>query len=206
MDATVCVGRDRRCSSSVSAGVRQPSVLRGLLLSVAATASSSSAVCLARLVPLGKYWRSRPLVSALLELVERGSMEAREAAERLLRNVASLARLAQSATERGECSGRVHVVAEGTVFDAEPDAEREQYVTGGGEPAGSSASRLSCSTIAALASSAGGHRLGFAASRIDLPNAIDSLSGCLPTFRGQPASRTILRLGRSASAASRRCR
>jgi hypothetical protein len=60
--ATVCCGRDRRCSSSASAGVRQPSVLRGLLLSVAATASSSSAVCLARFVPLGKYWRSRPLV------------------------------------------------------------------------------------------------------------------------------------------------
>ncbi len=60
--ATVCVWGDRRCSSSASAGVRQPRVLRGLLLSVVATASSSSAVCLARFVPLGKYWRSRPLV------------------------------------------------------------------------------------------------------------------------------------------------
>jgi hypothetical protein len=44
------------------AGVRQLRVLRGLLLSVAATASRSSAVCLARFVPRGKYWRSRPLV------------------------------------------------------------------------------------------------------------------------------------------------
>ncbi len=45
-----------------SAGVCQPSVLRGRLLSAAATASSSVAVCWLRSVPLGKYWRSRPLV------------------------------------------------------------------------------------------------------------------------------------------------
>ena len=32
----------------------------------AATASRSSWVCLLRSVPLGKYWRSRPLVFSLL--------------------------------------------------------------------------------------------------------------------------------------------
>ena len=50
------------CLFSASAGVFQPSVLRGRLLRAAATASSSAAVCLARSVPLGKYWRNMPLV------------------------------------------------------------------------------------------------------------------------------------------------
>jgi hypothetical protein len=37
-------------------GVRQPSVLRGRLLSASATAVSSSRPCRVRSVPLGKYW------------------------------------------------------------------------------------------------------------------------------------------------------
>jgi transposase InsO family protein len=41
--------------SRASAGVFQPSVFRGLALSVAATAASSSALCVLRSVPLGKY-------------------------------------------------------------------------------------------------------------------------------------------------------
>src|SRR5215469_16647382 len=44
------------------AGVSQPRVLRGRPLSSAATASRSSRECTDRSVPLGKYWRSRPLV------------------------------------------------------------------------------------------------------------------------------------------------
>jgi hypothetical protein len=45
-----------------SAGVLQPRVLRGLALSAAATAARSSAPCMLRSVPFGKYCRSRPLV------------------------------------------------------------------------------------------------------------------------------------------------
>jgi hypothetical protein len=44
----------------------QSRVLRGRLLSAAATASGSSRVCLLRAVPLGKYWRSSPLVFSLV--------------------------------------------------------------------------------------------------------------------------------------------
>ena len=51
--------------SSVSAGVFQPSVFRGRALGVAATAASVSALCTLRSVPLGKYWRSSPLVFSL---------------------------------------------------------------------------------------------------------------------------------------------
>ena len=43
-----------------SAGVSQPSVLRGRPLSSAATAARCSGVWTARSVPLGKYWRSSP--------------------------------------------------------------------------------------------------------------------------------------------------
>jgi hypothetical protein len=44
-----------RCSSSTSAGVRQPSVLRGRLFRASATAARSSGLWRARSVPLGKY-------------------------------------------------------------------------------------------------------------------------------------------------------
>src|SRR6476620_5917069 len=55
----------RRNWSSSSTGVFHPSVLRGLLFSAWATASSSLAVCWLRSVPLGKYCRSKPLVFSL---------------------------------------------------------------------------------------------------------------------------------------------
>lgn len=42
--------------------MRQPSVLRGLVLSAWATAARSFGVCLLKSVPLGKYWRSSPFV------------------------------------------------------------------------------------------------------------------------------------------------
>src|SRR4029453_8480016 len=51
---------------SASAGVCQFKVLRGRPLSAAATAARSSALCLLRSVPLGKYWRSSPLVFSLV--------------------------------------------------------------------------------------------------------------------------------------------
>ena len=56
------------CSSlfSLSAGVSKLSVCRGRLLSWIATSSRSSAVWVLRSVPLGKYWRSSPLVFSLL--------------------------------------------------------------------------------------------------------------------------------------------
>jgi hypothetical protein len=52
--------------SSASAGVFQASVFRGRALSTAATAAISSALCRLRSVPLGKYWRSSPLVFSLV--------------------------------------------------------------------------------------------------------------------------------------------
>src|SRR5215216_7671514 len=49
-------------SASLSAGVAKPSVLRGRRLSFSAISSRCSWPIPARLVPFGKYWRSRPLV------------------------------------------------------------------------------------------------------------------------------------------------
>src|SRR5215207_2409340 len=54
------------CSFRASAGVFQPRVLRGRLLRAAATAARSPALWLLRSVPLGKYWRSSPLVFSLV--------------------------------------------------------------------------------------------------------------------------------------------
>jgi hypothetical protein len=54
------------CSSRASAGVLHPSVLRGRLFSVAATAARSSGPCRERSVPFGKHCRSRPLVFSLV--------------------------------------------------------------------------------------------------------------------------------------------
>jgi putative transposase len=51
------------CLRIVSAGVFQSSVFRGRELRAAATAAISSALCMLRSVPLGKYWRSSPLYS-----------------------------------------------------------------------------------------------------------------------------------------------
>jgi hypothetical protein len=48
--------------AKISAGVRQPRVLRGRLLSRCSTAARSAAVWTDRSVLLGKHWRSRPLV------------------------------------------------------------------------------------------------------------------------------------------------
>ncbi len=64
--ATPVCCSERRCSSRASAGVCQLRVLRGRVLRVWATASISSAVQRDRSVPLGKYWRSSPLVFSLV--------------------------------------------------------------------------------------------------------------------------------------------
>src|SRR3954454_12351302 len=53
---------DRRSSLSASAGVLHSRVFRGRLFKAPATAARSSGVHRLRSVPLGKYWRSRPLV------------------------------------------------------------------------------------------------------------------------------------------------
>ena len=55
-----------RISSSTSAGVRKPCRLRGLELSSKAMLSSMPGPQKDRSVPLGRYWRSRPLVFSLL--------------------------------------------------------------------------------------------------------------------------------------------
>ena len=60
--ATRSLSADRRNRSSASAGVFQSSVFRGRELRAAATAAISLALCMLRSVPLGKYWRSSPLV------------------------------------------------------------------------------------------------------------------------------------------------
>src|SRR5258705_13859164 len=52
-------------ASKRSAGVSKPSVLRGRPLSCRAISSNRSCECTARFVPLGKYWRSKPLVFSL---------------------------------------------------------------------------------------------------------------------------------------------
>ena len=64
--ATRSLLADRSSCSSASAGVFQASVFRGRELRVAATAAISSALCMLRSVPLGKYWRSSPLVFSLV--------------------------------------------------------------------------------------------------------------------------------------------
>src|SRR5207245_5303154 len=53
---------ERNTSLSASAGVRQSSVLRGLVLSASATAARSVGLCMLRSVPFGRYCRSSPLV------------------------------------------------------------------------------------------------------------------------------------------------
>jgi len=57
---------ERSTSSSASAGVCQPSVLRGLVLSASATAARWLALCLLKSVPFGKYCRSNPFVFSLV--------------------------------------------------------------------------------------------------------------------------------------------
>ena len=64
--ATRSLSADRRNRSSASAGVFQSSVFRGRELRAAATAAISLALCMLRSVPLGKYWRSSPLVFSLV--------------------------------------------------------------------------------------------------------------------------------------------
>ena len=64
--ATLSCWAECRSSSRASAGVRHLRVLRGRVLRARATASRSSRLCRARSVPLGKYWRSRPLVFSLV--------------------------------------------------------------------------------------------------------------------------------------------
>jgi hypothetical protein len=58
------------CSLRASAGVFQPSVLRGLAFSAPAMASISSRLHRERSVPLGKYWRSRPLDAPMFVIPE----------------------------------------------------------------------------------------------------------------------------------------
>ncbi len=78
----VVATRPRWCESSsslkASDGVFQPRVFRGRRLSVAATAATSLALCRLRSVPLGKYWRSRPLVFSFVPALPRTAGVAEE--------------------------------------------------------------------------------------------------------------------------------
>ena len=65
--ATRSLSADRRNRSSASAGVFQSKRLSGpRVAGAAATAAISLALCMLRSVPLGKYWRSSPLVFSLV--------------------------------------------------------------------------------------------------------------------------------------------
>ena len=59
-------GVDATIAASIAAGVWYASVLRGLVLGRAATASRSAWLWVDRSVHFGKYWRSRPLVFSLV--------------------------------------------------------------------------------------------------------------------------------------------
>src|SRR4051812_49090751 len=63
--APVNSGGQRNSSVIFSAGVIQSRVMRGRPLSSAAIASRSAWLWTARSLPLGRYWRSRPLVFSL---------------------------------------------------------------------------------------------------------------------------------------------
>ena len=58
-------GHCNSSSASCSVGLAKSRRLRGRSLSSSATASSSASVTVPKSVPLGKYWRSRPLVFSL---------------------------------------------------------------------------------------------------------------------------------------------
>src|SRR5215472_9061832 len=64
--ATESLLADRSNWPSASAGVFQSSVFRGRELRAAATAAISTALCMLRSVPFGKYWRSNPFVFSLV--------------------------------------------------------------------------------------------------------------------------------------------
>ena len=64
--ATRLLFAERNTFVRASAGVRHSRLLRGLLLSVRATASRSVMLCILKSVPFGKYCRSNPLVFSLV--------------------------------------------------------------------------------------------------------------------------------------------
>jgi hypothetical protein len=93
--------------------------LRGLLLSVAATASISSALHLARSVPLGKYWRSRPFVFSLVPRCQGlcGSAKNTGSPVSTLNWACADISLPRSqVNDRRSCSGRVVIVAASAFF------------------------------------------------------------------------------------------
>src|SRR5439155_17984462 len=62
----VSIGHCNRTLLSLSLGVSHPRVSRGRPLRLSAAASRSASVNRRRLMPLGKYWRNRPLAFSLL--------------------------------------------------------------------------------------------------------------------------------------------
>ena len=66
VDATRAVYPSSSKAARRSAGVSQPSVLRGRVLSCSATAARSATLCCDRSVPFGKYCRRSPFVFSLV--------------------------------------------------------------------------------------------------------------------------------------------
>ena len=113
----VVATRPHGCESSsslkTSEGVLQLRVFRGRRLSVAATAAMSRALCLLRSVPLGKYWRSRPLVFSFVDRCHglRGSQK-NTCSPLSIRSRACWAISApwSQVSDRRSCSGSVAIV------------------------------------------------------------------------------------------------
>src|SRR6201989_451626 len=97
-----------RIAASASAGVFQPSVLRGRPFSSSATAASSAGVCPARDVPLGKYWRSSPLVFSLLPRCQGACGSQKKISQSASTAICACARISQpwsQASDRRSASG-----------------------------------------------------------------------------------------------------
>src|ERR1700684_1211605 len=111
--ATRSLSADRRNRSSASAGVFQSSVFQGRELRAAATAAISLALCMLRSVPLGKYWRSSPLVFSLVaalpwavRIAEIDSHARLDLEARLLGHLSSLIPSQRPAQLLGQCDDR----------------------------------------------------------------------------------------------------
>src|SRR4029450_5107666 len=110
---------DCRSSSKASAGVFQPRVLRGLLLSVAGTASISAAFQRERAVPLGEYLRSRPVVFSFVPRCQGlcGSAKKTGMPVSTLNAVCADSSLPRShVNDRRSCLGSVPIVAASAFF------------------------------------------------------------------------------------------
>lgn len=119
IEATPAGCRERRCSSSASAGVFHPRIFRGRALSALATASMSSALQRERSVPFGKYWRSRPFVFSFVPRCQglRGSAKNTGIPVSILNTACADNSLPRShVKDRRSCAGNVLIVDASAFF------------------------------------------------------------------------------------------